>query len=438
MEDWQGCLSPLCQTTLQQARKHVLDRGGLAITVEDYLLTLIDSEPTVAAFLRRRGVDIDELTRTVQCEQPIVTTISSDGLLSSQLQYWFATARELSDAPWLDWPKLLKTLVHHTDRLSGKAYVAVLEQVGYWPVDEAPDNDGGAVEADGPAHPVVVTDSAWLQLAEDVAVTVSAQSQALIWLRGPRGAGKTTWLQAMMASLHGGFMVLDLRREAEVMASGAAVMPAEGGRASHTPLLILDNTSPADLLALMADRGGVASDLVAGFEGPILLLSPDDGDETSVPALECRLGRPVKRLSLPLADAYQNLAILTAHQPEIENRWYVELNESALRYASALAGSFEMTSGEVLQWVARAAARVALVAERGPVDRQRLAGEIDTVRRQLLVAIARNRPVAALEQALSDLSVERAAGEVTWYERQTAGTLRQVTVDDLRYELEHN
>ena len=69
MEDWQGCLSPLCQTALQRARDSVAQRGGYAITVEDFLLALLDGEPAICGFLRSRGVDLDELTRTIQCEQ---------------------------------------------------------------------------------------------------------------------------------------------------------------------------------------------------------------------------------------------------------------------------------------------------------------------------------------------------------------------------------
>ena len=133
MEDWQGCLSPLCQTALQRARDSVAQRGGYAITVEDFLLALLDGEPAICGFLRSRGVDLDELTRTIQCEQPIVTEVGGEGQLSSQLMYWFSSARELSNAPWLDWPILLSVLTRNAERLQEKAYVAVLELVDRWP-----------------------------------------------------------------------------------------------------------------------------------------------------------------------------------------------------------------------------------------------------------------------------------------------------------------
>lgn len=89
---------PLCQTALQRARDSVAQRGGYAITVEDFLLALLDGEPAICGFLRSRGVDLDELTRTIQCEQPIVTEVGGEGQLSSQLMYWFSSARELSNA----------------------------------------------------------------------------------------------------------------------------------------------------------------------------------------------------------------------------------------------------------------------------------------------------------------------------------------------------
>jgi len=128
MDDWQGCLAPQCQNALANARALVLQRGGAAITVEDFLLALLDSCHTLSHFLTTCSIDLDELTRTVQCEQPIVTGVSAEGLLSSQLVHWFARARELNDAPWLDWPVLLQTLTHKTERLQEKAYVAVLER----------------------------------------------------------------------------------------------------------------------------------------------------------------------------------------------------------------------------------------------------------------------------------------------------------------------
>lgn len=437
MEDWQGCLSPRCQTALQQARANVLERGGSAITVEDFLLALVEGEPSATGFLRRQGIDLDELVRTIQCEQPIVTQVNGDGLLAPQLQYWFALSRELCSEPWLDWPVLLQSLTCSADRLSGKAYVAVLEQISRWPQPtEAEDFPEPTADADF-RPPVVITESEFLQLAEDVAVLVAARPRALVWLTGPRGSGKTAWLSALAPSLRQGLFCLDLRAEQETMASGVEAMPCESRDPVTAPLLILDNTSPADLLTLMADSQGIARHMLPGHTGPILLLSPDCNAE-SVTRLEQLLGRPLSRLHMPRAGASQLLAILTAHQPDIEKRWGVELTDAALRYAGSASALSGMTPGQALDWVSRAAARVALVAERGPLASSCLGGEADTLHRQLLVALARQRSVTALQAALEELAVERSALEVDWLERQAAGELRQVTVNDLKFEQERS
>lgn len=53
MDDWQGCLDPQCQTALLRARESVERRGGSVITVEDYLLALLDSAPGIVRFFAR-------------------------------------------------------------------------------------------------------------------------------------------------------------------------------------------------------------------------------------------------------------------------------------------------------------------------------------------------------------------------------------------------
>lgn len=434
MEDWQGCLSPRCQTALQQARSSVLHRGGEAITIEDFLLALLDQEPALPGFLRRHGVDLDELTRTIQCEQPIVADVHSEQLLSSQLQYWLALAREISSDAWLDWPVLLRTLTQGADRLAGKAYVAVLEQVG--------DNWASGVEVaepppspPQPAGPVVVTEKAWLQLARDVAVLAASQPKALIWLTGPAGSGKTTWLQALAPALPIPYLVVDLRAEAEAMASEAAIFPVpeSGAPPSAPPLLILDNLSPPALNTLMAEEGSLARTLLPAHPGPILMLSEAD-ESVHGSILEHRLGRRLQRLAMPAAKASQQLAVMTAHQPEIERRWAIEISPAAIRYASSMAGLAGMTPGQGLAWLGAAAVRVAGFAQQGAVETQRLAGEVDTLQRQILVAMARQEPVAELEAELARVSLERAASEVAWQERKAAGNLRRVLVEDLRLE----
>lgn len=436
MEDWQRCLSPLCQTALQHARDSVAQRGGHAITVEDFLLALLDGSPDITGFLCERGVDMDELIRTIQCEQPIVTEVGSEGLLSSQLQYWFATAREISDTPWLDWPLLLKVLTHSAERLQGKAYVAVMEMVGDWPLSGM-DSQAQSRLVSASETPIVITDPTWLALAEDVAVTLASVPQALVWVRGPRGAGKSSWLKTLVSSITTGFVALDLRRGKEVMASDHPAFPSAEADGVETPVLILDNTSPADALAMLNQPAHIASELLPGHRGPILLLGPEAPE---VPDAGVRLGhlmgRSLDTFDMPPSSAGQNLAILTAHQSAIEKRWNVALPQQAIRFASSSQSWVAQSPGALIQWVERAAARLNLFAERGPLEGQALSGQMDTLRRQTLVALARREPMDELEQSLEALAVERAATEIAWYERRANGTLRTLMVEDLRYELE--
>lgn len=436
MEDWQGCLSPLCQTALQRARDSVAQRGGYAITVEDFLLALLDGEPAICEFLRGRGVDLDELTRTIQCEQPIVTEVGSEGLLSSQLMYWFSSARELSDAPWLDWPILLSVLTRNAERLQEKAYVAVLELVGHWPATDNSQQKTTETRNTGDA-PVVITDLNWLGLAEDVSITLASVPGALVWVRGSRGSGKTSWLQALLPFLDCGFVKLDLRNEAEVMASDSPAIPSSGVDRKDYPALVLDNVSPVDLVAMMSSELSVARGLVTGYPGPVIMLGPDSPDaDTAIEQLERSLGRDFDVFDMPGTSPGQKAAILTAHQSTIEKRWNVELSQTLIRYAASSRSQLVGSPGGMIQWVERAAARLNLFAERGPIESMALAGKTDTLRRQSLVAMARQQPTEGLERSLEHVAIERAAAEVAWHERKAEGTLRTLKVEDLRHELE--
>ncbi|MGF2736066.1 hypothetical protein [Marinobacter sp. DUT-1] len=440
MEDWQGCLDPQCQTALLRARDNVSGRGGAAITVEDFLLALLDTDPSIIRYLRGCGVDLDELVRTIQCEQPIVTEVGGEGLLSSQLIYWLASAREAFTVPWLDWPHLLDTLARRAERLEGKAYVALLEQVPRWPepAEPAPPED---LTPDAHA-PIAIADPEWIELADDVAVTVAACCRALVWVRGPRGSGKSSWLQYLLPVLERDCVEIDLRREAELMASDLPVIPVreadnEADCSRSWPLLVLDNVSPADLLALMDAPGALASELLTSWSGPVLLLGPQGPDDASAAqALQHRLGRRLDVLDMPPASQTQRKAILTAHQSAIERQWNIQLPHSVIGYVVSSRSRCVSTPGGMLEWVGRAAARLSLFAGRGPVEAAALAGQADTLRRQGLVAMARQEAVEEFEQSLDDIELRRAAAEVAWRERKAAGNLRRLSVEDLRRELE--
>ena len=440
MEDWQGCLTPQCQTALLCARDHVDCRGGAVITVEDFLLALLDSSPSASNFLRGSGVDMDELTRTIQCEQPIVTEVGGEGRLSSQLIYWLAAAREFFGTPaWLDWPQLLEVLARRAERLQGKAYVAVLEQVSRWPEAGDPADTGGDLEQSGieehEAAPIVITDQEWVELAEDVAITLAATPNSLVWIRGERGAGKSSWLSSLLSWLTQPYIEMDLRREAELMASDLAVIPA-AGRAPW-PVLVLDNITPADLLALMELPSGLASELVLRWQGPLLLLGPDtSGSDESCGLVEQRLGRAQETFNMLPSSVAQRKAILVAHQAAIERRWNIQLPCSVAQFAASRRSRCVSTPGGMLQWVERAAARLDLFARRGPANSVALSGQANTLRRQSLVALARQEPLNEIEKGLEEVSLLRAATEVEWHERKAAGALRRLTLEDLRQELE--
>ena len=436
MEDWQGCLSPECQTALLLAREQVTRRGGSVITVEDFLLALLDAISALPPFLKRQGVDLDEFVRTVQGEQPIVTEVSGDGALSSQLIYWVSSAREASGQAWLDWPELLRALVCQCERLQDKAYVAVLELVADWSVSTGSARVHGHGNTEG-ITPVTVTDAAWLELTEDVAVALAADSSALIWVHGQKGSGKTAWLQTLLATPGLAWVQIDPRRESEILSCDQPAIPVEPTTPATWPALILDATSPAALSVLMDEPDGLIRQLVSSWHGPMLLVGTrHPGEEDTARRLGFRLGRELETREIPAISTTQRRAILGAHQPAIEKRWNIQISAAALDYAATRHSRSVAGPGGMLQWVQRAAARLDQLATRGPVDSLALAGQQDALRRQTLVALARGEGVDTHDEALKALALERSASEVLWHERQRAGTLRRVLVEDLRQELE--
>lgn len=128
MRQWQEILEPQVQRALQQADQAVRQRGGDAVSLEDFLLSVLELPP-LPVFLRRQGVDLDELTRTIQCEQPLIALPAACDGLSAQLLRWLSQTREIHGDGWLTLWQLLDVLVHSCDSLTHKAYVAVLEQI---------------------------------------------------------------------------------------------------------------------------------------------------------------------------------------------------------------------------------------------------------------------------------------------------------------------
>jgi len=435
LDDWQACLAPDCQKALVLARDDVARRGGAMITAEDFLLALLDAIPAVPAFLCRQGVDLDELVRTIQGEQPIVAEVVGDGNLSSQLMYWIACSRDAAVAEWLGWPQLLHGLTSCAERMQDKAYVAVLELVGRWPVQAS----GEAAAFSGPAGelPVAVADAGWWQLAEDVAVTLASNERALLWVTGERGSGKTAWLHSLRQMPGLLWVQIDPRRQADIMASDQAVVPRGCGAGAPWPTLVMDNVCPAELLALMAEPGNLIRELITGWGGPLLLLAPAKaGTEVEGERLGFITGRDLEVLAMPTASVIQRKAVLTVHQPAVEKRWNVRLSLAAIEYAASHRSCRVATPGAMLAWVRRAAARLDFFASCGSLEVQAISGQHEVMRRQSLVALARNESCNLAEREMSRLQVEQAAAEVSWHERQCAGTLRLLQVDDLCLELE--
>lgn len=420
MEDWQGCLTPECQEALVRARELVQSRGGAVVTVEDFLLALLDTAAGMSAFLRRRGVDLDELVRTIQCEQPVVSRVGSDGALSTQLADWLATGREIYPRPWLGWPELMEVLVCHCERLRAKAYVAVLEVVADWPVGQAQPE----LALSGPASlPVVIADCGWAALVEQLLVTLAAADNLLVWLRGEAGSGKSAVLQYLRECGEISARTLDMRRAAED--------PVAESASGQGPVLILDDTSPADLLARIGRREDASAALLH-WPGPVLLAAPGEEDVCCA-ELARRLGRLPDIVDMPPCGRAQRLAILSVHQPLIEKTWNIQMTSGALHYAAGCSDARVATPGAMLHWIKRSAARLDLRARRGPVEEIARQGQEETLRRQELVALARQDRAQA---ALSVPAPETMAAYRAWQQRRQAGRLRHLLAEDLRRELE--
>lgn len=430
MEDWQGCLSPECQEALVHARELVQSRGGAAVTVEDFLLALLDTAAGVTDFLRRRGVDLDELIRTIQCEQPIVTRVGSDGALSSQLSGWLARSREIHGRPWLGWPELMDVLVRNSERLQAKAYVAVLEVVGDWPVGQA---EPEIAVAGAATLPLVIAEAAWARLAEQVTVMLAAGNDALLWLRGGHGSGKSSWLRYLCQCGDIRAVAVDPARGAD--AELADIPEAETGD-GVAPALLFDDTSPADLLERMNVPASAASRLLRRWPGPVVLAAPAEGEEAWT-ELARRLGRIPEVVDLPPCGRAQRLAVLSVHQPVIEKTWNVQISGEAMHYAACCSDERVAAPGAMLRWVKQAAARLDLRARRGLAEGIARRGRQETLRRQELVALARQEALPDLaDYSLYEQEPEVSASHHAWLQRRQAGCLRQLAAEDLRRELE--
>lgn len=269
------------------------------------------------------------------------------------------------------------------------------------------------------------------RLADDLVVRLSRSSSALVWLQGPPGAGKSSFLIDNVPRWPFASLWLDLRQECEVMASFERVMSS-----SQAPVLILDDMSPADLLHLVSDPQHPAAQIVPSYPGPILLASAEV-DQEAVPSLTARVGRRLESVSLPSTSVEFRLSILRAKQSQIERRWGVQILPGALRRAAAgnSLSKVLVTPGLALDWLNGAAARVAMAAELGDHQLRGLEARVADLNRALLVAQARQEGEGEVLQALQQAEIERAAYLVDWHERRQAGDLNRVDTADVDYEI---
>lgn len=297
-------------------------------------------------------------------------------------------------------------------------------------------SDSGSLSSQHRLQPVVITDAAWYRLADDMAVALASARRGLLWLVAERGAGKTSWLQALLPSLRTDFLLLDMRRPDEVEAAVHQLSGHSELIDGPAPALILDNLSPTELMAAVSEPAHPARRLLPAYAGPIMLLSPEyPGDDVAARRLERLTGRSLMRHELPAASLSQNRAVLVAHQALIEKRWQVEITVDAMEFA--VAGlRYRATPGQVVEWMERASARVSVVAEEGPRECRRLRTQIQVLDQQIATAKERGEPVEDLEVTRDTLSLELTAAEIDWLERQASGTLMKVLPADLREELE--
>ena len=428
MEDWQQCLAPECQTALLLARDTVARHGGYVITAEDFLLALLDAIPAITPFLVRQGVDLDELVRTIQGEQPVVAEVHNDGQLSSQLVYWLSRAREVTPAAWLEWPQLLKVLARDCERLQDRAYVAVLELVQRWPNEPIP-----AVPADAESVRPIMTDLPWQQLAEDVSVMLATSPNVLAWVHGPAGLGKTSWLQLLTNTPGLEAVMVNARSENDIRACQDRLLICQGAASQQSwPTLILDHTSPSDLLVLLVRTGSALADLLVQWRGPVLLASREQAtDRRALRRIARLLGRDVQDYPAPSVSTAQHFAIVLAHQPAIEKRWGIHLSAEALEEAVAGTARHGLTPGSLLQWLKRAAARLDLFARRGSVEGQALSAQQKSLQSQSLLAMAREGDWPPVEPGIKGLEASLAKVDRVWERRYQAGTLRCLQTSDL-------
>ena len=453
MEEWLQVFDPLVQNAIGAASRLVARRGGEALSIEDVLLVLLEPDYPLSAFLRRHGVDLDQLVRAIQCEQPIVSVPSEAGHLSRELTHWLARTREGADGvPGL--ADLMRTLVSGCDRLGERAYVTLLEQIAdrHWR-DFATDCAFRAYpqshrEACEPLETVV--EAAWpaseegFAQARRLAALVSAAPSPLLHVpavspvqsRGLVSCAAGTyaecfetpvasWRVPVAGLCRGGGRIVNALRD--------LIDPS----CRSLNWFFLDNATPHLLMALIEREGIVDWASLAADPSVLLILShaPLGASDEATARICAQLGRPRAALSMPPVTAADVLGYCQTMQPMLEDAIGMPIETAALRLAVLASGApasgvMGMSSRDWLEQDADFDKAQTLIRAAGAMVRSELALGPE----RLAVLRARER-MSEQSEMLSlargetsdsclmdaDASLEKAATEVTWLEQYREG-----------------
>ncbi len=461
MDDWQGCLNPQGQRALELAYRVVGERGGSAVTVEDYLLALLQVDETLRDFLLRRGIDLDELTRAIQSEQSAVPPVAESGGLSAQMVYWLSLARDISPAPWLSVADLMSTLCLDADRLSGKSYVSVLEPVTAqgWRAFRAAVPETPSEPA--PALPpwlrplrfrdtfLVAVQPEWIEAAQDLLVDIAACGRAVHVLYGAPGSGRRALLRyaARIAGRAGtGVLggvrfwemdVLSLWRDGDAHArlrESLAILERSG----ETVCLVVRGCDTAGLESLF-DAAAMAlwrRLVVAPGFGVVITCDQE-------PFEEGLWGLPLIPHAVEPPSVAQVMAVVQLHQSTLERAHGVTFTDRALEAAAWLSlprealedgdrgpGLAKASPGGALRLLERAAARRQLVRETGPSEVLAARDRLQHLDRRFIVQGARESGPGEQDAELrEEATLVLAAEEVNWLENERQGDSLLVTRD---------
>lgn len=459
MDQWQGCLAPVCQIALQRAHGTVVQRGGEVVTPEDLLLALLDVDTALVPFLSRWGIDLDELIRTIQCEQPLAPHPSQEVGLSTALVDWLASARDLYESPWLNTHHLLSTLVCAAERFQDKAYVAVLEQVSAsawaslpqtqcWTPDaslQPMDPEAKLVpEFERGAAPCFPLSSATHDIAVDLASRLLHSRSAALWVQCPSYL-RVEWLLGQVRRMAGSVSSasfshhLGVRRRwfsvewqlaSENDDSLQAMFAAMETRCrEHGPLTFVFRECSPSLLTVMIQRIGILRwrHLIAVMKPLILITSaPAKNPQAPEDWMADNLGLRLQHFTVPLVSTGDCLRYLRFCQPAIERQWRMEISDGALQAAATLGraaawgtpGGVTDTDPEVaLQLIEDALNTKLIVQANGSATLAELRASREDLERRRLLAEARSESTDELVAALDDVCLELAAEEVHWCEQ---------------------